>query len=164
MKIKNLMLAFLVGVIAVIVSGCESATPFIQINLGPTVGRPSYGPRPQPRPQYGPGYSGGYGGGYGQQPQPYPYGGGYGQGYGYGYGQPSYGGNCGGYQSQNMLYRNGWIPQWQLNSRPMYQRPQGPGYFGGGGYGGRQQHQQPSRVLINNQNINNNNNRVIYYK
>jgi len=114
MKTFNLMLAFLVGIITLGMVGCDSATPFIQVNLGPassgSMRRPmSVMAPPRMMAPHSGGYpaAGGNGGYYGGYQQPY------GQSYGYG---PSYG-HGGGYRqpytSSNMLMRYGsWIPQW----------------------------------------------------
>lgn len=103
-KYQNLMLTFLVGIFAVVVSGCADGTSLIQVNLGPASSRSVRRPAPiMATPRMVPPQNSGY-----------PAAGGDG-GYYAGYGQPSYGfeGGCRQpFVSRNMLMRNGrWVSQ-----------------------------------------------------
>ena len=138
------MLAFLVGIITLGITGCQVDQPFIQVNLGPassgSMRRPMMRPPQMRMPQNG-GYpvAGGDGGYYNsgyQQPYGQPY----------GYGQPSYGSGYGNgcrqpYRSNNMLMRYGnWIPQEALR-QSQYFMPRYPNGFMRGSSSGC--HRQP---------------------
>lgn len=133
MKILYFLGSLFLTVVALSLTGCQMTEPFIQVNLGPSVGGSVGRPMPMRPPQMMPPpqhqmQRGGYppAGGYGGYQQPY------GQPYGYG-GQPYYGYN-GGYNRQpymsgnaRMLYGQ-WIPQEALR-QSQYFMPRYPNGF-----------------------------------